>query len=79
MKLKLIPKTKSIIEKIKEKFPNLLFSEDYEIYQGVIISKNNYNGKKDISLEKNCNESCFESTQIYLVILVKRYMGHVGH
>jgi len=47
------PKTKSIIESIKEYFPNLLFSQDYEIYQGVIISNTDeYNGRKDISLEK---------------------------
>ena len=37
------PKTKIIIEEIKEIFPELLLSEDYESYQGVIISKTNYN------------------------------------
>jgi hypothetical protein len=37
------PKTKIIIEEIKEMFPELLLSEDYESYQGVIISKTNYN------------------------------------
>ncbi len=46
------PKTKSIIEGIKEYFPDLVLSTDYELYQGVIISKTNYNGKKDISLEE---------------------------
>jgi len=44
-------KTKSIIEAIKGHFPDLIISEDYETYQGVIISKNNYNGQ-DISLER---------------------------
>jgi hypothetical protein len=45
-------KTKSIIVKIKEQFPNLILSTDYEKYQGVIVSKTNYNGRKDISLEE---------------------------
>lgn len=46
------PKTKSIIEKITAKFPNLILSTNYEKYQGVIVSKTNYNGRKDISLEE---------------------------
>ena len=45
------PKTKSIIEAIKNHFPTLLFSEDYQTYQGVIISKTQYNGQ-EISLER---------------------------
>jgi len=45
------PKTKSIIEAIKKRFPTLLFSEDYKTYQGVIISKTDYNGQ-EISLER---------------------------
>ena len=45
------PKTKSIIESIKKHFPKLLFSEDYKTYQGIIISKTQYNGE-DISLER---------------------------
>lgn len=45
------PKTKSIVEAIKKQFPTLLFSEDYKTYQGVIISKTDYNGQK-ISLER---------------------------
>jgi hypothetical protein len=44
-------KTKSIIEAITKHFPTLLFSEDYQTYQGVIISKTNYNGQ-EISLER---------------------------
>jgi hypothetical protein len=46
------PKTKSIIEGINKMFPHLILSTDYEKYQGVIISKTNYNGKKNISLEE---------------------------
>jgi hypothetical protein len=46
------PRTKSIIEAIKTKFPELQFSEDYKINQGVIISKKNYNSREDISLER---------------------------
>jgi hypothetical protein len=45
------PKTKSIIEAIKKRFPALLFSEYYKTYQGVIISRTNYNGQ-EISLER---------------------------
>ncbi len=45
------PTTKSIVKEIKTRFPLLQLSEDYETYQGVIISKNNYNGQ-DISLER---------------------------
>ena len=46
------PETKSIVEAIKKQFPELIISEDYETYQDVIISKINYNDRKDISLEK---------------------------
>lgn len=46
------PKTKSIIEGIKKYFPYLILSTDYEKYQGVIISKTDYNGKKNISSEE---------------------------
>jgi hypothetical protein len=45
------PKTKSIKKEIIRRFPELLLSEDYNAYQGVIISKTNYNGQ-EISLEK---------------------------
>ena len=44
------PKMKYIIEGIQKMFPYLIVSSQYENYQGVIISKMNYNGKKDISL-----------------------------
>jgi len=43
--------TKSIIEEIKKLFPHLILSTDYNIYQGVIISKTDYNGK-NISLNE---------------------------
>jgi hypothetical protein len=45
------PKTKSIIEAITKHFPTLLLSEDYQTYQGVIISKTQYNSQ-EISLER---------------------------
>ena len=44
------PKTKSILNSIKKLFPDLLHSETYNTYQGIIISKTNYNGES-ISLE----------------------------
>ena len=43
-------KTESIIKAIKQNFPSFLFSEHYNIYQGIIISKTDYNGQQ-ISLE----------------------------
>jgi hypothetical protein len=48
------PITKSIIEGIKKYFPNFILTSDYENYQGVIISKidYDYNGNKNISLEE---------------------------
>jgi hypothetical protein len=46
------PRTKSIIEGIKKYFPNFILTSDYENYQGVIISKIDYNGNKNISLEE---------------------------
>jgi len=44
------PITNGIIEEIKRSFPELILSTDYDNYQGVIISKNDYNGNKTISL-----------------------------
>jgi hypothetical protein len=48
------PRTKSIIEGIKTYFPNFILTTDYETYQGVIISKidYDYNGNKNISLKE---------------------------
>ena len=45
------PKTKKILDAMKIEFPNLIYSENYQIYQGIIISKVNYNDQT-ISLEK---------------------------
>ncbi len=39
------PKTKSILQEIKMNFPELKQSENYETYQGIIISKTDYNGQ----------------------------------
>jgi hypothetical protein len=38
------PKTASILRNIKKHFPHLIHSSKYEVYQGIIISKNKYNG-----------------------------------
>jgi hypothetical protein len=43
------PKTNAIIEEIKHSFPKLTLSTEYENYQGVIVSKKDYNGNKTIS------------------------------
>jgi hypothetical protein len=57
------PKTKAIIEGIIKYFPNLILSTDYEKYQGVIISKIDYNGNKTISskeMGKLLGYPCYE-------------------
>lgn len=46
------PQTKSVMAKIRKQFPDLKQSEDYTTYQGVIIAKKSYNGRKDISLQE---------------------------
>lgn len=45
------PKTKTILDAMKIEFSDLIYSENYQMYQGIIISKTNYNGQ-NISLEK---------------------------
>ena len=45
-------KTKSILDEIKKIFPKLKQSNHYQEYQGIIISKKNYNNRIDISLEE---------------------------
>jgi len=57
------PITNAIIEEIIKYFPNLILSTDYENYQGVIISKIDYNGKKNISskeMGKILGYPCYE-------------------
>jgi hypothetical protein len=49
--IKLSTYTKFIMEKVKELFPKLIQSENYETYQGIIVSKKNYTGN-NISLEQ---------------------------
>jgi hypothetical protein len=44
------PKIKRIIESVKKLFPELLQSEHYNVYQGILISYDNFNGEH-ISLE----------------------------
>ena len=39
------PKMASILQKIKTYFPRLIHSNHYDIYQGTLISKKNYNGQ----------------------------------
>jgi hypothetical protein len=45
------PKTKKILDAMKIEFPHLIYSENYQEYQGIIISKVNYDGQS-ISLNK---------------------------
>jgi hypothetical protein len=44
------PQTKSIVQTIQAKFPELVASEDYFPYQGVILSRTEFHG--EISLER---------------------------
>jgi hypothetical protein len=46
------PITKSILDAVKIEFPELIHSENYNIYQGILISKSNFNNREDITLEK---------------------------
>ena len=46
------PKTKHIMEQIKSQYPELCQSENYDTFQGVLISKTCYDGEKDITLNK---------------------------
>jgi hypothetical protein len=57
------PITNAIIEGIIKYFPNLILTTDYEKYQGVIISKIDYNGTKNISskeMGKILGYPCYE-------------------
>ena len=45
------PRTKSILDSIRLRYPDLILSEQYETYQGIIVSKQSYDGQ-DISLER---------------------------
>jgi len=42
----------SVLSEIKSTFPTLIHSNDYTIYQGTIISKKNYNGRRNITTEE---------------------------
>ena len=46
------PFTKKLLAELKAVFPTLKYSDTYEIYQGIIISKKDFNGRNDISLEE---------------------------
>jgi len=45
-------KTKYIITEIKKLFPEFVMSSVYQRYQGVIVSKHDYNDRTDVSLEE---------------------------
>jgi hypothetical protein len=45
------PRTKSILDSIRRRYPDLILSEQYETYQGILVSKQGYDGQ-DISLER---------------------------
>jgi len=44
------PKTKAILDSIRLRYPDLILSEAYENYQGILVSKQSYDGH--ISLER---------------------------
>ena len=39
------PNTKSILDSIRLRYPDLILSEQYETYQGIIVSKQSYEGQ----------------------------------
>jgi len=45
------PKTKTILDAVRLRFPSLILSECYNTYQGILVSKQSYDGQ-DISLER---------------------------
>jgi len=45
------PRTKFILDSIRIRYPDLILSELYETYQGILVSKQSYDGQ-DISLER---------------------------
>lgn len=57
------PSMDTIIKAIHNYFPVLLFSDNYNTYQGTIVSKKNYNNKKNITLKdmgKLLGYPCYE-------------------
>jgi len=40
------PRSNEIVSAVKTKFPHLQYSEDYDQYQGIIVSYENYNGQE---------------------------------
>ena len=57
------PETKKIVEMIKSHFNSLQFSSNYDTYQGIIISKKNYNGQHGINaieMGKILGYPCYE-------------------
>ena len=46
------PLTKKLLAELKAAFPTLKYSDTYETFQGIIISKKDFNGRTDISLEE---------------------------
>ena len=68
------PQTKSFLDKVKREYPQLIHSEEYDPYQGIILSKKKYKGS--ISLEEmgrilgyHCSKEFKENTT-YVVELV---------
>ena len=46
------PKTKALLDLIQKHFPSLKQSHDYQVYQGVLISKEDFKGRTDITLNE---------------------------
>ena len=44
--------TSNVLREIRKVFPDLKFSEEYKIYQGILISKEDFNGRDDITLNE---------------------------
>ena len=76
------PQTKSFLDKVKREYPQLIHSEEYDPYQGIILSKKKYKGS--ISLEEmgrilgyHCSKEFKENTT-YVVELVLHKDGQTS-
>jgi hypothetical protein len=78
------PKTKYILKCIKDNFPNLIHSFTYETYQGIIISKSDYNNRYDIdttTMGKILGYPCYlefnnldRNNEIYSITVIVKFI-----
>ena len=60
------PKTKALLASIRKQFPTLKQSHDYKEYEGILISKEEFNGRTDITsveMGRILGYPCYEDAQ----------------